>query len=343
MGLSQGEPVAQPTGPSREEDVPMLTGPETVFDPTAAGSLDPMDEHVVVEDPAVVHEFSPLPGEGHHCDAGLHLGPAWMPGMGVDHLSLFGGVHGFKNGGNRGEDGSFGFHEGANFGTAARNIVFPSSIGLQLGFQATQSNIEGAAFTSQQRNQLFLTGGVFRRVDCGLQGGLVFDYLWDDWYYELQVGQARGEISAALNGASSIGVWFATSVDEDTVTSRVNGVSVQENWETTDIYALFFRSRMLAAGRGEGRLYAGFSGDSDGIIGADSRMPLTNGWALETDFTYLVPDGDEQFRDNQLEAWNLAINLVWYPGSIACGECFRAHRPLFDVANNGSLILRPQR
>ncbi len=60
--------------------------------------------------------------------------------------------------------------------------------------------------------------------------------------------------------------------------------------------------------------------------------------ALETDFTYLIPK--EDLNRFEREAWNVAINLVRYPGSLACGSCFRYHRPLFDVANNGSMILQ---
>ena len=117
-----------------------------------------------------------------------------LPGLGLDHLSIFGGVHAMKGSANRGQDGSFGFHEGLNFGTSARNIILPPSVGWQVGFQAMQNNLEGASFTGEQRDQYFLTADAFRRGDYGLQGGLVVDYLWDKWYYDLKVAQLRGEI-----------------------------------------------------------------------------------------------------------------------------------------------------
>ena len=298
------------------------------------------------------HDFTQLPVEGPGCSGcggecdgscaagSCGCGPEILPGMAVDHLSFFGGVHGFKNGGNRGQDGSFGFQEGFNFGTSARNVIFPPTVGLQFGLQATQSNLDGAAFTTADRNQIFMTVGGFRRADCGLQGGLVFDYLWDDWYYDLSVGQVRGEASVAISSGSSYGLWFTAPVQDDIVASQVNGATLTESWETMDIYALFFRSNLLAGGTGEGRLYAGMTGGSDGIVGAESRLPLMNGWALETEFAYLIPNEPTGDGANETEAWNLGINLVWYPGSLACGQCIRYHRPMFDVANNGSLILR---
>ena len=179
---------------------------------------------------------------------------------------------------------------------------------------------------------------MFRRGDYGLQGGIVFDYLWDDWYYDIAVGQVRGELSLAVSEWNTYGVWFASSVGSDVTTSLVDGVTLNESWETTDIYAIFYRSRLVAANTGEGRLFGGLTGEGDGIVGADSKLPLHNGWALETDFTYLIPKKDTNRFER--EAWNVAINLVWYPGSLACGSCVRYHRPLFDVADNGSMILR---
>lgn len=264
----------------------------------------------------------------------------FLPGMAIDHLSVFGGVQGFKNNSNRGADSSFGFHEGVNFGTSALNVILPPTVGLQLGFQATQTNFDGASFTLQERNQTFLTAGFFRRGDYGLQGGIVFDYLWDDWYYDLNVGQIRGELSMAMSDRTSYGFQFATPMDEETVVGRIFGNDVTETWETVDTYTIFLRSTLLAAGRGEGKIFAGLTGDSDGILGAQSRLPLLNGFALETEFTYLIPDEGTGNGAIEEEAWNVGISLAWYPGSLACGACNRYHRPLFDVANNGSFILR---
>ena len=65
------------------------------------------------------------------CPPAPGWGPEVIPGFWVDHLSILGGVHGFKNPANRGEDGSFGFHTGLNYGTPARNILLPPTIGWQ--------------------------------------------------------------------------------------------------------------------------------------------------------------------------------------------------------------------
>lgn len=275
------------------------------------------------------------------CGGPSNWGPEILPGLGLDHLSIFGGVQSVKNAANRGQDSSFGFHEGFNFGTFARNIIFPPTVGLQFGLQANQSNFNGSSFTTQDRNQFFFTTGAFRRGDHGLQGGLVLDYLWDNWYYDdLQVAQLRGEVSVAVHSRFSYGLRLAVPIQDDDVMSRVNGQDLAETWETMDIYTLFFRTRLLGSGTGEATLFAGLTGDSDGIIGGQSQLPLTNGFALESEFTYLIPDEPSGFGGNEAESWNVAVGLAWYPGSLACGECFRYHRPMFDVANNGSMILK---
>ena len=261
-----------------------------------------------------------------------------VPACWADNLSILGGVHGFRGPANRGGDSSFGFQAGFNYGTPARNIVLPPTMGLQIGFQTNYSNFEGSAFTASDRQQMFLTTGVFRRVDQGFEGGLVYDYLWDDWYYNIGVSQLRGALGLSLTEWNTVGFWFTSSVSTDTTTSQLNDQRRDESWETVDIYALYFRSQTIAAGSGEGRLFGGFTGDGDGIIGADSKLPLHNGWAIETAFTYLIPQQDA--APFAQEAWNVGINLVWYPGSLACGNGLRYHRPLFDVADNGSMILR---
>ena len=279
---------------------------------------------------------------GHH-GCGPHSGILLLPGLAVDHLSVFGGVQGVKGNANRGADGSFGFNEGLNIGTHARNIILPSSMGYQVGFRATQMNLEGTSFSANQRNQLFFTAGTFRRGDYGLQGGIAFDHLRDSWYYKVNVSQIRGELGMAINNRADYGFTFASALRDDTAVSSVSGAGVLETWETVDYYAIYVRSNWVADGAGEVKLMAGLTGDSDGILGAQSRLPLHNGWALESEFTYLVSDGGSGFTANELESWNVGINLAWYPGSLACGQCNRYHRPLFDVANNGSMILRRMR
>lgn len=266
------------------------------------------------------------------------------PRLSLDNFEFSAGVHGFTGPKNRGNSGSFGFHTGFNWGAPVpcSNGCF----GAQIGLNATFSNFSGAAFTDTDRQQLFVTGGLFRRVDWGLQGGLVIDYLSDRWYTDTDLAQVRGEASWVFPCTHELGVWFATDIQDDTQLSIFSGTtpSVSETWASTDLYAFFYRHRFAGDLGASARFFAGFSGDSDGLIGGDLRIPLSCDWALETGFAYLIPEEATTGAvggGHEHESWNVAMTLVWYPG---CRSAFGTdyYRPLFNVANNGSFMVSRQ-
>ena len=101
--------------------------------------------------------------------------------------------------------------------------------------------------------------------------------------------------------------------------------------------AVFYRRRMMNGG--EARFWGGVTGDSDGILGADFRTPISCDWELVANFNYIVPqDNDIEVVDSN-EAWNIGINLVWYvcrDGALKAG-C-SPYRPLLNVADNGTFV-----
>ena len=222
-----------------------------------------------------------------------------------------------------------------------------SDLAMQFGLSANFSNFEGATFannaalatTTDNRYQMFVTWGIFRRVDWGLQGGVVLDYLRDDWYANMDMAQLRGEMSWVYPCAHEIGFWFAASMNtgNDTGQILINGVptNVAEGWEATDMYAFFYRLRFAERG-GEGRWFGGFTGDGDGLVGADIWLPINNNWSFQADYTYLLPKDTPGVAGNQNECWNVSFNMVWTPGF--CSDPY--NRPLFNVANNGSFIAK---
>jgi Family of unknown function (DUF6666) len=265
-----------------------------------------------------------------------------MPRICFDNFEVFAGVQGVTGPVNRGETGSFGFQEGFNWGAP---VPWFSQLGGQLGLRATQSNLSGAEFTNETRRQIFLTGGLFRRVDWGLQGGLAFDYLSDDWYANTSMTQLRGEASWVFPCLHEIGFWFTSSTGSDTQLSTFsNGTAaVTETFEATNLYAFFYRHHFDAIEGAQARLYAGWTGDSDGLVGADLNLPLSPDWALQGGFAYLVPEQATGTvgRGHAEESWNIAMNLVWYPGArSAYGNDY--YRPLFNVADNGSFMVGRQ-
>lgn len=277
-----------------------------------------------------------LPGYGGGCAGGC-AGCGGANHSWISTISLFGGVHGYKNGVNRGNSGSFGFQEGFNWGSP---FSF-SALGMnsQIGFRATQTDFNGSSFTADTRAQFFVTGGFFKRNYNGWQGGFVFDYLHDDWYTTIDLAQIRGELSYGVPNGSSVGLMFATSVSEDDTTSVLNGATFNDEWETQDYYAFFYEVQSNHHRRGQWRVWVGMTGESDGIIGSYFKLPMAGTWSLEPEFTYVVPDEATGAGGVTEESWNVGVNLVWYPGR-ALGDLNYARLPMFDVASNGSMITR---
>ena len=260
-----------------------------------------------------------------------------MPGY-KQNLSVLTGVHGFKGPMNRGGDASFGFHEGINF-------VLPCGpcrqFGWQIGLEGVHSNFNGADLpgasfgntTVGGRDQLFLTTALYRRSQCGIQFGVAWDYLHESWDRDLDLGQLRGHLSWITPWCHEAGFLFST----DTTNDRVNSVT----FETTDYYTFFYR--YAAPCGGDSRIFAGWTQDSNGLIGADYELPVHRHWAVRSEFSYLIPDEGKNAQGNLRESWNAGISLVWYPGGNARANNCCTTRPLFHVANNGSLFTRSLR
>lgn len=265
-----------------------------------------------------------------------------IPHISLDKFEFFGGAQGFTGPATRGAGSSFGFHEGLNWGSSLP--CMPNEpFAAQLGFRATQNNFSGSSITDDDRRQFFVTGGFFRRVDWGLQGGVVFDYMHDEWYYDaIDLNQIRGEVSWVFPCQHELGFWFTQGMSNTTTTSEFRTApavftTVTEGWEPTDIYAAFYRRKFQDCGA-EGRLFGGFTGESDGIIGADVNLPISDRFALRSGFTYLIPSEGQSTGGFAEESWNVGISLVWYPG---CRNSRNQdyNRPLFNVADNGSFMI----
>ena len=334
--------VRVPQQHNRSRFASRLTQPAT----PAPGPVGPGSEEVIgapeLMTPGTIFEDETVVG-GPDCCGGVGCDQCGVPGVqcpSLRNFEFFAGTQGFTNETNRGGTGSFGFNYGFNWG-APLYCLTNGEIGMQAGFRGVTSNLDGAEYSAETRNQYFITAGLFRRVDYGLQGGVVFDYLGESWYYNGDMKQIRGEISWMFPACHEIGFWFAARGNESTVTSTIltDNAPQQLNERLAPVtqYRFFYRRRFEDCGA-EGRFSAGWTSNGDGIIGADFQLPISDRWALESTFTYLIPEGDASTGAYQQEAWNVAIGLVWYPG-IRDARSNDYFRPLFDVADNGSFIL----
>jgi hypothetical protein len=348
----------KPTATVVQDTNPLLIEPDASFDSI---QLDPVPSETIPRGDVVAPGGCASCGGGSHggayggdscgecgscgeCDAsGSCAGPCdSYPPMGcaaggwLRNTTLFAGVQGFKGPVDYGINGNFGFNEGFNHGAA---LGGPWGVGYQLGLRAVQSDLSGSTFvgnTGSARKQVFFTGGLFRRAVCGgWQGGLAFDLMNDDYYANANLNQLRAELSWAQPGWRDIGFWGTLSGKDERI--RPAGAITDILLEQTDLYAFFYR-RYFQTG-GEGRLWGGFTGQSDGMIGGDIRLPISARWALEGGFNYLIPAHSDQTPGYLNEGWNVAIQLVWYLGGSAhCAGRDQFH-PMFNVADNGVFMV----
>ncbi|MBI1904397.1 MAG: hypothetical protein HYS13_25150 [Planctomycetia bacterium] len=304
-------------------------------------------------------------GEGHHrgwddgccddCDDGWHddcCEPCRLCFCAPDNLSLFAGAHGFKGPvdfpppGADSNGGNFGFHEGLNLGIPIDECC---GIAGQIGAQFYHSNFSGTAFDAagetEDRGQVFVTAGVFRRSSCGWQGGVAWDYMHDDYYVTTEFNQVRIEGSYVCPNGRELGAFAAVS--DDAQTMILNNQFVEE-WEPNDYYCLFFRQSHECGGNF--RIFGGATENGDGLLGGDFLVPLTNCWAMTGAIHYLIPEEtgdntDAQRRAGvagfQQEAWSIGINLTYITGGVRrCGHgCGDKYMPLFNVADNGWMLI----
>jgi hypothetical protein len=258
------------------------------------------------------------------------------------------GITAFTNATDLGINGNFGTNEYLNWSMPFWNAF---GVGWQVGWRGTQTNFQPASIevgtttlSKNARDQQFVTTGFFTRAfeGRGLQGGAVYDYLHDSWFDNTDVSQLRYELSYVW-GYHELGFWGASNIGDQTSlfgrATRVGGVA-----STLDLYTGFYRVQFGDAN--EWKFWGGGTGEGEGIIGSLVRAPMHKSLALEGTFTYVIPgrnqvinfDGQGQASTFSPSAWNVGVNVVWYPAGRSRRSLASPYRPLFEVADNGSMI-----
>jgi hypothetical protein len=240
-------------------------------------------------------------------------------------------------------DCNFGFYGGVNFGVPLCRLSCGWLSG-QLGFRSVQTNFNGDEFSLDNRDQTFFTAGLYRRVDYGLQFGLVADILAEEWYGETDLAQIRGDLGWVYPGGSTIGFRFARAQEDDDSAGTFDGRTFTDFYGTTEDWYRFYYRRN-APGGGWGELFAGWSNNNHTILGLEFDMPLTDYIAMESGFTYylnddLAPDASNVTGGNINDAWNLFIGFAIRPQG---RSYYRSYdRPMLPVADNGTMLIRRQ-
>lgn len=345
-----GEVIIEEGGPEMSTEGTFQEGP---YEEIPGGAHIPYEEHI--GEPWHGH-----PGGCHDCgqDGCSTCGPGYGYGYGYHgchgvcgffssifdvldfghgHLytqnwSVFAGAHGFKSPVDIGQNGNFGFDLGTNI---SNPFWAELGIGYQVGWRWARSNFEGENVNGpgDDRNQHYITAGFFKRAQgCGWQGGAVYDWLSDDYYIDVSLSQLRTELSWVEPTGGEFGFAGTFGLGEDGLDNSTL------TFQPMDQYLLFLRKRFHNGG--EGRIFGGFTGESNGLFGAEARLPISCSLALESDFIYMSADedrGNGTTRDE--EAWSTTINLVWYPAGTATITNCNPFRSLFGVANSTRFIV----
>jgi hypothetical protein len=258
------------------------------------------------------------------------------------------GVTSFTNSTDFGINGNYGTNEYLNWAMPFWNAF---GVGWQVGWRGTQTNFQPASIEAgsallqkNTRQQSFITTGFFTRAfeGRGLQGGAVYDYLNDNWFDNVDVSQVRAELSYVW-GYHEFGFWGAANLGEQ---SSLFGPITKSGGlaSTLDLYCGFYRLQFGDAN--ELKVWGGGTSEQDGIIGSSLRAPLARSFAMEGTFTYVIPnrsqvinlDGAGPASSFSPSAWNLGVNIVYYPAGRSRRSLASPYRPLFDVADNGNMI-----
>ncbi|MFM8380005.1 MAG: DUF6666 family protein [Planctomycetia bacterium] len=344
-------------------DMPGMTI-EGGFDPTMAGPASdpgmwmgqyPAQVHVesFYDDPYACEDEEPfcLPlcqHDGRICAWLRRFGRPYYGWRWYRDFTASAGVTSFTNPTDLGIHGNYGVNEYLNWAMPFWNafgVGWQVGVrGVQTSFQPTTLTINGTPFTKGSRDQVFVTTGFFTRAfeGRGLQGGAVYDYLSDGWFTDVNVAQIRSELSYVW-GYHEIGYWGAHNVTEQLGIFAPRR-STQITGTTLDLYTGFYRLHFGDAN--EWRVWGGASGNGDGLVGSSMRAPMTRSLALEGTFTYLIPKQTERATVDEVgtistfgpAAWNVSVNLVYYPAGRSRRSLASPYRPLFDVADNGNMI-----
>jgi hypothetical protein len=294
--------------------------------------------HAKVPPPSLTLQDPQFPADD-WSDQGPHLE---LP---ATSLAVFAGLDAFKGPVDQGQNGNHGIHEGFNLGIP---LSYVCKIGGQVGLRGTQSNFSGTSLSADERNQLFITTGIFRRRDCGFQWGAAFDWLDERYYLDMNLVQARGELGWVFERGGELGAMITSSSDDDEAELAMPDGDMQSNfWQPTEHFAIYYRRPL--ANCGEIRIWGGGTSDNDGILGGELLAPIADRCAIQVLANYKIPDdgtgtadGAGMHAGHVDEAWSLGVSLVWYPGRCASSETRNPFRPMFNVADNASFMVERQ-
>jgi hypothetical protein len=359
MAMNQGGPAAPPAMLPEQEQESYPGGPIAYPDQEAGGpAIDPGSA------PCDGTSAAPCGGDGH-----------WACPY-ADHDPLF-GIYSFSEVATwRGiTTGDFPSNNGVVQGlNAAAPLPFLGQYGFgsQLGASYGAYNFSGrpaAGSPNETEQQIFLTGGFYRRADADrrLSYGVVYDVMWNDNFGAYNAAptltQYRAQLAYALGYWNEIGFWGThRDMGSTNAITVANSIFQQPAYFRGISQINLYWHHKWGLGGADTTLYFGIpdrfrladpnftfiTGNLGSyIFGATMNVPVNNCLALYGNGTYMRPTAPlvEGAFGAIAASWNIGFGIQYYPGKGARSSTVagRSAMPYLPVANNGSFLTNTNR
>ncbi len=255
-----------------------------------------------------------------------------------DSLSLFLGYEGSKQPQDFGINAHFGGRSAVNF---AAPLLEAEGIGFQFGtaINATANavqvveRLEGSA----SRTQSFTTIGCFQRSRSGWRWAAVYDFLYEEYYDDFTLSQARGLVGYQLSEVNEVGVKTAIRTNDDNGDFNGSEVTLRAINQGSIYYRHTYPNLVqigcwcgLAEGHSEANYALGDLADQDTafVYGTDLFVPLNDYCAIFGEANFITP------ADTGTVDAYLGMELFCWGGAKESRN--RQFAPVLPVAGNTS-------
>lgn len=259
-----------------------------------------------------------------------------------DNVSIFSGLDAFKSPLDLdGLNGNFGSRTGI---MGAFPVLPRFGLGLQGGSSAAWYDPNGSLYTgSTARFQSFTNIGVFQRsADNRFHWGFGYDWMFDHYYTNLQLGQYRMKTGMMLGAQNEIGVWAAVPQRRDWTTltgpapASIPSLNTFRPMSQGSFYWQHWWRNTAST-----QIWAGIA-ERPGIfvVGGTAFVPMGAYTALTGSFNFITPDNVIGQARHANEIWNVSLGLAFFPTGRADRAVTNRFRPVLSMPDNGTFAVR---
>ena len=224
----------------------------------------------------------------------------------------------------------------ANLGIPLTSAGIGLQIGSGLSYHDFAVGVVEAIHGRRERFQSFTTVGAFQRTAGGWKWGIVYDFLSQNYYEGINLGQWRGAVALTISECDEFGAWFTIPDHDDTATFlgsplRLKSIGQanafwRRTWETGGETTFW-----LGAAEPHGDeiiLFAPAPGTTGTqlVYGADIHLPLNDRLAIFGEANFITPSDS-----GTVDAY---LGAVYYPWGGARSSRRRRFAPVLPVASN---------